>query len=110
MLFRSIGYGIICVTLSKEIKEDDSLQLLTSYMNGLHKPFYTQHNTGISKVENECANKIVLSDYWQDKTGCDWQVKGYANGKKLAMLFVKNINDATVEKQNEFLDSFSFGH
>ena len=107
---KKTSYGVICALLAKELSADESFQLLTSYMNGLHKPFYTQYNTGISKVENGCINNTVLSDYWQDKNGCDWQVKGYTNGGRLAVLYVKNINDATVENQDEFLDSFSFGH
>jgi hypothetical protein len=49
-----------------------------------------------------------MVDYWQDEEGLDWKVKGYTDGRIIAVLYVKNINDISVEKQDKFLDSFCF--
>jgi hypothetical protein len=46
-------------------------------------------------------------DYWQDEDEMDWKVKGYTDGQIIAVLYVKNINQSTVEQQDLFLDSFS---
>ena len=47
--------------------------------------------------------------YWQDCSKKDWKVKGYTDGKTLAVLYVKNIGHVDVKKQDLFLDSFHFG-
>ena len=65
--------------------------------------------TGIDLCQNwvhgdDC---IRLVDYWQDEDSVDWKVKGYTDGHTIAVLYVKNINEISVEKQDEFLDSFS---
>jgi hypothetical protein len=58
----------------------------------------------------DTANGYVrsYSDYWQDADGIDWKAKGWTNGQTLAVLYVKNINEVPVERQDFFLDSFEF--
>ena len=49
-----------------------------------------------------------MEDYWQDGDQQDWKVKGYADGKTMAILYVKNIGRVEVKKQDLFLDGFHF--
>jgi hypothetical protein len=102
-------YGVICGHLSEPLNYEESYNLLSAYMDDLRQPLYAVHNTGITDVASRKTNFIELTDFWQDKSGIDWEVKGYTNGKQVAVLYVKNISDASTEKQDAFLNSFSFG-
>jgi hypothetical protein len=51
-----------------------------------------------------------LTDYWQDSQGVDYKVKGYTNGRVLAILFVRNISQLDVSLQDQYLDSFHCAH
>jgi len=83
--------------------------MLRSYIEKLKAPLYILHNTGIDDDTdwNSEATRTVV-DYWQDCNKKDWKVKGYTDGKTLAVLYVKNIGHVDVKKQDLFLDSFHF--
>ena len=78
-------------------------------MDDLRQPLFATHNTGIIDVETRRTRFIELTDFWQDEEGVDWEVKGYTNGKYVAVLYVRNISEATSHQQEAFLNSFSFG-
>jgi hypothetical protein len=62
-----------------------------------------------ASMEIEKNNSLLtITDYWQDKAGIDWKVKGYTNGKVLSLLYVKNISNATVRAHDTYLDGFRF--
>jgi hypothetical protein len=85
-------------------------EMLRSYVDKLRGPLYILHNTGMQEEADwNSENSITIVDYWQDCRKKDWKVKGYTNGKILAVLYVKNIGNADVKKQDFFLDSFHFG-
>lgn len=105
-----VTYGLICVHMQDEYKLADAEQMLKSYIEKLRGPFYILHNTGLhddADWNSETTSTIV--DYWQDCSKKDWKVKGYTDGKTLAVLYVKNIGHVDVKKQDLFLDSFHFG-
>ena len=102
-------FGVICAQLTEPLNYENSMELLTNYMEDLRQPLYACHNTGITEVKKRRTGFIELSDFWQDDEGLDWEVKGYTNGKVVTVLYVKNIADACSEKQEAFLNSFSFG-
>lgn len=105
-----VSYGLICVQFSESYEMNKAVQLLTHYINKLKTSFRVLHDTGIQKdVDWNSEYSTALVDYWQDAEKKDWKVKGYTNGDVMAVLYVKNISEADVKKQDIFLDSFHFG-
>lgn len=100
---------MICIQLNRFYTLKDAENMLTAYLDKLRGPFYILHNTGIQDdADWNSESSITLIDYWQDGHKRDWKVKGYTNGKVLAVLYVKNIGNADVRKQDHFLDCFHF--
>lgn len=106
---KKVSYGMICVEMNEQLSVDEASEMLTTYIEKLRGPLYILHNTGIQEDAdwNSSQSKTVV-DYWQDCDKKDWKVKGYTNGKILAVLYVKNISQVDVSKQDFFLDSFHF--
>ena len=105
----NVTYGMICVEMNSDHSLEEAETMLRSYIDQLRGPFYILHNTGILEESdwNTEASRTI-ADYWQDSHKKDWKVKGYTNGKVLAVLYVKNIGNVDVRKQDLFLDSFHF--
>ena len=101
-----ITYGVLVAHLHEELCQEDARTVLSSYLNRLRKPFKAPHNTGIV---DHSASTINLVDYWQDEDSVDWKLKAYSDGKTMAILYIKNITDLEVDKQDAFLNSFRFG-
>ena len=101
-----VTYGVLVAHLQNELDQEDARKVLGSYLQRLRKPFKAPYNTGIADCS---ASTIVLVDYWQDEDSVDWKLKACSDGKTMAILYVKNINDAEVGKQEAFLNSFRFG-
>jgi hypothetical protein len=101
-----ITYGVLVAHLKEELNQEDARRVLGNYLHRLRQPFKAPYNTGISDCS---ASTIALVDYWQDENSIDWKLKACTDGKTMAILYVKNINDAEVEKQEAFLNSFRFG-
>jgi hypothetical protein len=106
---KNVTYGIICVDMNEKYSLAEAEEMLRSYIESLRGPLYILHNTGIHEDAdwNSETSKTIV-DYWQDCSKKDWKVKGYTNGKTLAVLYVKNIGNADVKNQDFFLDSFHF--
>jgi hypothetical protein len=106
---KKVSYGMICVEMNEEYSLDEASEMLTAYIEKLRGPLYILHNTGIQEDADWNSNHSrTIVDYWQDCEKKDWKVKGYTNGKILAVLYVKNISHVEVSKQDFFLDSFHF--
>jgi hypothetical protein len=106
---KNVTYGIICIRLKQEYEISETAEMLSSYMNKLRAPYFILHNTGLSTAHDwNNLSSIVMEDYWQDGSHHDWKVKGYADGKTMAILYVKNIGHVEVKKQDLFLDGFHF--
>lgn len=106
---RKVSYGIICVQMNEEYNLEQASEMLRTYIEKLRGPLYILHNTGIQEdADWNSKNSRSIVDYWQDGEKKDWKVKGYTNGKILAVLYVKNISHVAVSKQDFFLDSFHF--
>lgn len=106
---KNVSYGIICVAMNHPYNLQEAEEMLITYMDKLRCPFYILHNTGIHvDADWNCEASKTIVDYWQDYRKKDWKVKGYTNGKTLAVLYVKNIGHADVKNQDLFLDSFHF--
>lgn len=104
-----VTYGIICVQMNEHYNLKEAEEMLRSYIDKLKGPLYILHNTGIhDDADWNSETSITIVDYWQDSYKKDWKVKGYTDGKALAVLYVKNIGQVDVKKQDLFLDSFHF--
>ena len=104
-----VGYGIICVQLHEQYCLDEATQMLFNYMEKLKGPFSIVHDLGVHQGEDwNSTQSRSLVDYWQDIENYDWKVKCYTDGRVLSVLYVKNISQATVSRQDHFLDSFHF--
>jgi len=107
---KAVTYGMICIQINSECSLEEAEEMLHSYIDKLKGPFYILHNTGIhDDTDWNSETSRTISDYWQDFNKKDWKVKGYTNGKTLAVMYVRNIGHVDVKKQDLFLDSFHFG-
>ena len=107
---KNVTYGMICVNMNAQYSLTEAGEMLRSYIDNLRGPLYILHNTGIHEdTDWNSETSTTIVDYWQDCNKKDWKVKGYTNGKTLAVLYVKNIGHADVKSQDFFLDSFHFG-
>jgi hypothetical protein len=106
---RDVTYGIICIDLKQQYELQEATEMLASYIHKLRAPFFILHSTGLSHSSDwNHLSSITMVDYWQDCEREDWKVKGYTNGKTIAILYVKNIGHVEVKKQDLFLDGFHF--
>lgn len=102
-------YGVLCASIHSRLSLEEAGDVMTTFLNRLRTPFNAPYNTGVNRCENRVNDCVTMVDYWQDADNLDWKVKGYTDGQVIAVLYVKNINEITVEKQDEFLDSFCLG-
>lgn len=107
---KGITYGVLCARVGETLSPAEMHEVMATYVNRLRRPFNARHNTGSLWVDDGAyPRQATLVDYWQDGQGRDWKVKATTDGCSIAVLYVKNIADIAVEKQDAFLDSFSFG-
>jgi hypothetical protein len=103
-----VTYGLIMVQMKELYTLHQAENILVQYINRVRRPLYIAHNTG---MEIEKKNGVItISDYWQDETGTDWKIKGYTNGKTIAVLYVKNIGSSPVMEHDDFLNGFRFSN
>jgi hypothetical protein len=106
---RKVTYGMICVQMNEQYDMTLAVEMLTSYMEQLRSTFFILHHTGIHPAADwNSDSSRSFEDYWQDSYHKDWKVKGYTDGRTLCVLYVKNINQVDVRKQDLFLESFHF--
>lgn len=101
-----ITYGLICVEMDDRLPLDKAEKILVNYINRIRKPLDISVNASMD-IEDKNRH-LTITDYWQDKAGIDWKIKGYTNGKILSILYVKNITDTTVKAHDLFLNGFRF--
>ena len=100
-------YGIICVKLKTAIQDlPDAETMLTSYMDYLKTAFKVKSYAGYGKGHQLRNNENTLGmiDYWNDEEGRNWKVKGWTDGKFMAVLYAYSSKELTETKVNVFLD------
>lgn len=108
-IHEEITYGVICISLDKELSLNKARKILAAYMKKLHGPFFIFHSIGLTRdADWNSSVTCALVDYWQDAGGADWKIKGYTDGKSIGILYLKNIAKTDVVLQDKFLDSFHF--
>ncbi|MFZ1529032.1 MAG: hypothetical protein WAT19_09795 [Ferruginibacter sp.] len=101
------AYGIICVKLKTPIADLPGAEdLLGSYMDYLKTAFKIKSFTGYGKGHQLRNNENTrgMIDYWKDEEGKDWKVKGWTDGKYMAVLYAYSSKELTETKVNVFLD------
>jgi len=108
----SVSYGLICVKLKEAIPAgDNSEMLLISYLDYLKTAFTVKSAAGYGKghtMEKKPEARGVI-DYWTDAEGNEYKVKGWTDGKFIAVLYVfSNGKLNYLPKQDIFLNGFRF--
>lgn len=102
----NVVYGLITVNMKEQLSPEQAQTVLTQYAGRIRRPFGICCTAGW-EIEAD-SETITLTDYWQDEEGVDWKIKGYCNGKIVAVLYVKNIGEAPVKEHDSFLNGFRF--
>ena len=106
-----LHYSVICVKLSEAVSEPDVAEnQLQNYLDYLKTAFSITQATGYGKghrLQNDEKTRGMI-DYWKDKDGDNWKVKGWTNGKYIGVLMVYGSKDLPEQKVNVFLDGFRF--
>jgi hypothetical protein len=108
----SLTYGVICAAFKAETGPGINVEdVLVAYLDYLKSVFNISSSVGYGKghsMKNYPAAKGMI-DYWTDKDGDEWKIKGWTDGKFIAVLYVyaKGKLDE-IPRLNVFLDSFRF--
>ena len=106
----SLTYGVICIKLKEKVADIQQAEDLTiSYLDYLKKNFDISSAAGYGKghrLEGK-ENTRGIIDYWKDKTGDDWKIKAWTDGKFIGVLYVyANGSLNETNRVNLFLDGF----
>jgi hypothetical protein len=100
-------YGLICVQLIQAVVNiDDAEGLLVNYLDYLKTAFKITSAMGYGKghrLRNK-ENFHGIIDYWKDENQNNWKVKGWTDGKYIAVLYAFSPKELSEEKANVFLD------
>ncbi len=106
-----VSYSIVCVKLASAYTDmKDAEGILIAYLDHLKNSFGITKAAGYGKGHtlNGNANTKGIIDYWTDKDNNQLKVKGWTNGKYIAVLYVSSSKDLPETKVNFFLDGFRF--
>ena len=105
----STTYGIICVQLKTAIEKPDIAEsVLISYLDFLKTQFKITSSAGYGKghrLKDREDTRGVL-DYWEDADKYHWKVKGWTDGKFIAVMYTYSKKELSETKINLFLDGF----
>ncbi len=107
----AVTYGFVLLDLKNKITNlSEAEYLLGDLMLDLKKASDIQHSYGLDRgIKHPISQSVSgIIDYWQDKEGIDWKIKGWTDGNCMAVMYVKNINNTSVKKQEFFLDCIRF--
>ena len=107
-------FGAIVVRFAEPMSgsDGDALEgLLVSYMQFLQSQAEVTGSAGVGRghthPENPAARGVI--DYWKDKGGQSWAVKGWVDSQRLAVLYVRGVGDYPYfSAQQMYLDGFRF--
>jgi hypothetical protein len=106
-----LDYGLICVKLKEPISDlKISEDVLVQYLDYLKTTLGIVSARGYGKGHLLKNNKKItgIVDYWKDKEENNWKVKGWTNGKYIAVLYVNSKNEIPEAKADVFLDGLVF--
>jgi len=103
-------YMVICIEMKKNLPVIKAETALLDYLDLLKAQFKIVSATGYVKGQRLNAHEETrgIVDYWKDNEQFNWKVKGWTDGKLLAVLVAyskKNLPETTI---NPFLDGLLF--
>ncbi len=107
------NFAVICVKFAEPIKEKEGrIDVLTSYLDFLQGQFGIEGSAGYGKghtlESNSDAEGVI--DYWSDTEEVDYAIKGWIDGKYLAVLLLYGEGEYHYfNVQEMFLNGFLFG-
>lgn len=110
-LYDEFHYAVICVRLKESFGDlPVAEEVLESYLNHLKTIFDITQATGYGRGHRLLQSEQTrgLLDYWKDKKGNNWKVKGWTNDKFLGVLMVYGPREIPEARANAFLDGFRF--
>lgn len=105
----SISWGLICVKMSNLPSSlEQAEEILTAYLNHLKSSFAIQKSAGYGKGHrlNKNENTRGILDYWEDSEKNNWKIKGWTNGRFIAVLYAFSKKELPENRVNLFLDGF----
>jgi hypothetical protein len=106
----SLTYGIICIKLKEKVADLQQAEDITlAYLDYLKQSFDVGSAAGYGKghrLEGKEDTRGII-DYWKDKTGNEWKIKAWTDGKFIGVLYVfakGSLNETN--RINLFLDGF----
>ncbi len=104
-------YGVICIKLLDSITNLPKAEsVLVAYLDNLKKLFKITSSTGYGKghrLKGKETTRGIL-DYWNDEEQNNWKVKGWTDGKFIAVLYTYSQKTLNETKANAFLDGLLF--
>ncbi len=103
-------YGIVMIKFRGGKPASEWKSLLSEFTENLHPSFGIAHATGAewNYWHPQSPTAIGFSEYAQDRNGADWKIQSWINNEVMTVLYVKNINEAPMKLQEDFLESFRF--
>jgi hypothetical protein len=102
-----VTYGLICVKMKDKLANlETSEETLIAYLDYLKTSLKVTTAAGYGKghrLKNKETTRGVI-DYWKDVDGQSWKIKGWTNGKIIAVLYVCSKKEVPEAKANVFLD------
>ena len=106
-----IYYMVICIEPKKNMLPLFKAEMaLTDYLDVLKKQFQIVSATGYVKAQrlNGSEETRGVVDYWKDNEQFNWKVKGWTDGKLLAVLVAYSKKSLVETTINPFLDGLLF--
>lgn len=107
------NYGMILVKLSEDMGSDSTawegtLTAYIEFLNGSVFEFKESTPLGYGHTLESHPAAIGVIEYGVDKDNSEFKVKGWANSRFIAIMYVGNIKDMNMNFQELFLNGFRF--
>lgn len=107
-------FGAVVVKFAEPFAEaspDDLENVLVAYLRFLQGQLGITNTVGVGRGHTQADHPSArgVIDYWTDKDGDRWAVKGWVDANRLAVMFVYGPDDYPLfSVQQVFLDGFRF--
>lgn len=108
----SVTYGLICIRIKNPVQTGkDAEDLLLRFLDNLKESLEIKSSVGYGKghIMEKKPDAQGIIDYWKDAENTEWKIKGWIDGKILAVLYVFKANSIDEQpRHNVFLNGFRF--
>src|SRR5687767_907800 len=94
---KGVTYGLISILLKEHYTDiGEAEKLLVTFIQQMQPIFAVQHTTDYDVLFEAQQQQTSVIAYWQDIEAQDWKVKGWTNGKKIEVTYIRNISLTSV--------------